>query len=446
MADCAVEERPSSHFRLFHPKVLQGHYADESVSLDRQESSLWLDLQNRSLIQNIPDFEKQSEGLLSKDGNSLIDTNVSYDLRLANIAQVLQAILNGFDEWGSDYPDKAAYFRSMINMLLLSQFAKNVKFYLLVLKGAPINTLEFLSHCMVHEREAYIRVDNAIQKTKLWTISYVFVPSKHRGSGYSKILLQCIQQYMKDQRVFLSTLYSDIGANFYGKLGWIPEQITEWKYTVTKDITNSSPQLVPFRIIPITPDTIPRIIQIEQEQFQTTIFKYHESDPSKSKNPVFSIMPTVETAECDYLDMLCKYASKYNLSMKESSISIMSGILIQSDTSDKEHYILWNIDVACKVLLISRIQISDPVVFTYAMKDILPTVALSYGLEEIVIWNQSLTSLNHDCPTEVILASVGYENLPVEERIPCLYYSCQETGNPDNQRIVWVHNEPCFWF
>lgn len=442
MASAAVAERPSPGFPILKRSRLleqRSHYVP-CVGRD-SESVLLKEDADRFILR---------EHSSNKSSDSLIASDSPYDLRTADPAQTMHAILNGAEEWQDGYPSKQEYLRSMMQLTLLSQTAKNTAVYILVPRGAERDTPELLAHCLVYKREAYMRTRIAsdldtTRKTQLWTISYVFVPTKHRGSGLAKILLLQLQQHMRDLGVSLSVLYSDIGSSFYSKLQWHQAQGHEWRYkTEPKSIKISHLPAFIYKLIrqsnldyhaaPISLTSLGYIVQQEQIRFQQDLSRA----PSES---AFAIVPTIAHAEWDYLDMVCKYAGKYSVSMQEAAASVFPGILLRSQTSSKDSYVLWNIDVVASVLLVTRIQLEDSRCLEFIVKRVIPSVAQAYGIKEIVLWHQSIPDVLLPL-AEQILSTAGYQASPIDSRVPCLYYG----PNTVNATVpLWMHNEPCFW-
>lgn len=435
MADCAVESRPSNN------PFSVNHYSDGIKTPCRQIS----------LTKQQQDFTKYNERVvlgpkLRNASRSLtLVKNDKYELRTTTYPQVIQTIINGALEWEDDYPSKKDYLGSMVRMLMLSQIAQHVVFYILVPEGAPEDTLEFLAHCMVYEREAYTRSKETLSPIKtvpIWTVSYVFVPTKHRGSGHGKRLLKTLQEYMVSKDIPLSILYSDIGTDFYSKMQWNPIPNMEWICQI-QDTDSFDLSFFPkiqenkhYIVTPVNLYTIEHVIEKDREKLSEELL-----DINPDGKYVFSIVPTIENLECDYLDMISKYSAKHNISLQAAALSIVCGAIVYPTTSYKEKeisYVLWSIDSTSQTLLITRLQASNQSCFEFIMKDVIKFAAMYYGMKEIVIWEQSCqSSFSH------LMPSFGYHHRQSKERIPCLYHQPQNTEHPVP---LWLHNELFFWF
>lgn len=429
MATCDTESRPSNlpfFWNLYSNKIkipCRQDFLSKSQSdyLYSERTILGPNIQNTSC----------SLTLIKDD---------QYELRTATFPQIIQAIINGSIEWEDDYPSKKDYLKLMIRMLMLSQIAQHVVFYILVPKEAPENTLEFLAHCMVYKREAYSKHINSssIDIVPVWTVSYVFVPTKYRGSGHGKQILKALQEYMTLKGISLSILYSDIGTDFYSKMQWNPIQNTEWIFQIQRDINiydlPISKTFQNYTIMPVNLYTIEYIIKKDKER----LFK--EMNMNTNSQPLFSIIPTVENLECDYLDMISKYSAKNNISLQSAALSIVCGAIIYPDSihDDKEiSYVLWNVDVSLQTLLITRLYAFNQSSFEFITKDLITLAASYYGMKQVIMWEQS-------CPSDFshLMPAFGYSNRQIKERIPCLYHHSDEYKSTP----IWLHNELFFWF
>lgn len=79
-------------------------------------------------------------------------------------------------------------------------------------------------------RPALLAVDGTLHGMVSHGCASVFTPAGNRGKGYAKTMLTSLRprlqthQEAEDKRVGFSVLYSDIGKEFYRKLGWLPDR------------------------------------------------------------------------------------------------------------------------------------------------------------------------------------------------------------------------------
>ncbi|KAG0254131.1 hypothetical protein DFQ27_007014 [Actinomortierella ambigua] len=79
-----------------------------------------------------------------------------------------------------------------------------------------------LSALETFERPAWIarKEDGQVHEVLAISIASVFTPEKFRSYGYGSFLMKAIWQKAKEMGAEVSYLYSDVGPNYYGRLGW----------------------------------------------------------------------------------------------------------------------------------------------------------------------------------------------------------------------------------
>ncbi|KAF3936055.1 hypothetical protein ABW20_dc0102856 [Dactylellina cionopaga] len=102
--------------------------------------------------------------------------------------------------------------------------------------SCPQSPDHILSACETIRKPCLItRKNGEVEEVICYGIGSVYTAERHRGKGYAKTMLQLLGHQLKSLpdpsdpkkshiRVGFSVLYSDIGKEFYAKIGWRPHQ------------------------------------------------------------------------------------------------------------------------------------------------------------------------------------------------------------------------------
>lgn len=109
--------------------------------------------------------------------------------------------------------------------------------WILVEKNRLPNQRQILCSCESFRKRALTGDKKGhIQEGLVHGVASVFCPPKYRGRGYGtrfmKELAQVLREWQPEHgKSFGSVLYSDIGKEYYAKLGWLPNP-TNWHYVL----------------------------------------------------------------------------------------------------------------------------------------------------------------------------------------------------------------------
>ncbi|TGZ81087.1 hypothetical protein EX30DRAFT_341060 [Ascodesmis nigricans] len=79
---------------------------------------------------------------------------------------------------------------------------------------------DLLAACETLERPAFVvGTDGKTQIVKSVGIASVFTPAENRGKGYAGVMMMKLAEWLDEQDVAFSVLYSDVGKEFYDKRG-----------------------------------------------------------------------------------------------------------------------------------------------------------------------------------------------------------------------------------
>ncbi|KAL2068615.1 hypothetical protein VTL71DRAFT_14952 [Oculimacula yallundae] len=101
--------------------------------------------------------------------------------------------------------------------------------WILVDKSLPADERRILASCETYKKRALLaRPDEEVRDVVIHGIASVFCDPEHRGHGYPQRMLRDLAEALKTWQVndgetcVGSVLYSDIGKDYYAKLGWAP--------------------------------------------------------------------------------------------------------------------------------------------------------------------------------------------------------------------------------
>lgn len=137
-------------------------------------------------------------------------------------------ILNA-DEW-SGFLDHAQYI-DREKYLLTADLTSHGRLtgWLLTSPNLPVNsdgTRPILAACETIQKDAYVAKNGKLEQVLSHGICSVFCRPEYRGKGYAgRMILElgkklATWQQVNGKKGSFSTLYSDIGPNFYSRLGW----------------------------------------------------------------------------------------------------------------------------------------------------------------------------------------------------------------------------------
>ncbi|KAI3644919.1 hypothetical protein MP228_011083 [Amoeboaphelidium protococcarum] len=143
------------------------------------------------------------------------------------------------EEWGVPLTVEQYLRREVV--LSECRFAKdNITYYVLIDDQDPG---QFLCHCEAYKRPARVyQSESEYVEVQCASIASVFTPKQHRGRGYASKMMGLIAEDLKQREFQFSTLFSDIGCQFYAMLGWTPYSSLQLRLDV-KELIQSKQSL-----------------------------------------------------------------------------------------------------------------------------------------------------------------------------------------------------------
>ncbi|TPX50682.1 hypothetical protein SeLEV6574_g00769 [Synchytrium endobioticum] len=277
--------------------------------------------------------------------------------------------LNGF-EWAKPLSMEQHKERELL--LLESEYSrKRGTRWALIADDAPEDTTDLLSSCESYKREAVLGFGNGqVTMTHSYRISYVFTPKVYRGKGYASTLMTLLMEELKkDEESLGSHLYSDVGADFYCRIGWKAYHRPTTTINV-KSVTPPAPSTDNCsQLSDMTLDTLPAILCNDTKR----LYEYAKS----SAHPIFIVLPTPEHAISQHIRS--RYCAR---ALRNIELPPILGKSIPNTDSFIMWFIAWNENK----MFVTRFR-CDYVENAKLLLAAVVDVAITYGLEKVEIWD-----------------------------------------------------------
>ncbi|CAG8623070.1 5595_t:CDS:2 [Cetraspora pellucida] len=288
------------------------------------------------------------------------------------------------------------------------------------------------SQCETYKRKALITLSSGqIQEEICYCITALFTPPQYRHKGYASKVIELLNDKFKfEYKSKFSYLYSEIGPNFYTRLGWKPFSHKEIRFNV------DNKYLAPL-------ENSELIIAINNSNLENVVNKDCElikNDHKKLNKKSIVILPTKPAF--DWLFQKTKLYSKFITDDKDSRL-FGAIILNKNNNSSNENFndelltnfIIWNHDFKDNRLFIIRFRSDSPyktrLLIQQAMQE-----ASKFQLKQIILWNPDLNLFN-------ISKSLNIFDGEVYERTESLPYLKWYEDDDDN--VDWVLIEKYSW-
>ncbi|KAJ2994456.1 hypothetical protein HDV02_001547 [Globomyces sp. JEL0801] len=325
---------------------------------------------------------------------------------------IQKALESNYSAWGAPSLTLEEYFERE-SYLASSKFSKeSLISWFLVDSDSPE---DILSSCETYRIPCLLSTNDGIVKGFCFAIGSVYTPTQHRRKGYASEMMKLLQNTLKSFKDSVaSTLYSDIGRDFYANLGW---KVHPSKSLVL-DQLNTIPSFEVSSIIPLTVDTARKLIEDEESQF---LNQFKSLD-----KPRFAIIPTINELEWLFnRGLFYSRVGKYKRKDQIKSIGIA--------TSTNDGYLTWSHSFKEGILYITMIQCTSANAKMLLLSAI--TEALKFGLEKVEIWNPSEDLVN--------AASSISKHFHVIDRTDSL--SSLAVWGQEDSELEWVRNEKYAW-
>jgi hypothetical protein len=312
---------------------------------------------------------------------------------------ILKTLQNSYAEFGAPFLTLDQYL-DRERFLAEQTFAKRLTCWVLLSDEGDV-----LSACETYRRPCMVRINDKVLHGDCMAVASVVTPIHHRKKGYATQMLKSLQTEIRSMEgVIASSLYSDIGPEFYDRMGWKCYESVSLMYEAKH---------------------CPVALKEMEELELTHLAKLLEEDLTELNQSLaekeFVVLPTIDALE--WLAARSKYYARIKDPRKVPSIF---GAKVDTD------YISWMYDFKGSVLAITHFrgchhQNCEKLLQFAAL------VAYEWNLANVEIWD----------PSPLLLHSAKCVGGHVTYRSESLS-SLQILGH-DQVPITWKWNEKYGW-
>ncbi|CAG8562376.1 11254_t:CDS:1 [Racocetra fulgida] len=322
-------------------------------------------------------------------------------------------------------------------MLANNEFtSKNFKVWILIPRKSDTNCKPYytsnntepiiLSQCETFQRKALITISpGRVKEATCYCITALFTPPKYRHMGYATIMMKLLNDKLKfELKASFSYLYSEIGPDFYSRLGWKIFPHKEIRFKVDN------------KFLPASADS-EMIVAINQSNLESVVNKdceFIKKELKKLNKKSIVILPTKPAF--DWLFQKTKFYSGYHASTEDPRL--FGAIILKGKNENEEmleRFIMWNHDFSENELLIVRFR-SDSLYMTRLLIQQAMQEANKFQFNRIILWNPDLKLFNISKDLNVFDGEVVERT----ESLPSLAWYADGDDNVD-----WILNEKYTW-
>lgn len=208
------------------------------------------------------------------------DSQDIYLVQATSEESIAQTIANS-TEWKGALPTVDAYIRRE-DLLANQDLTKNggLTIWMLVYQPAG-HDRKVLCGCETIRKKALVGRNGKVEEVIVHGVGSVFTPPAHRGKAYARRMMTELSQRLKGWQVdngkksLFSVLFSDIGKQFYSKIGWNPFPSAHVAIPVD---TRASTGLPPVRLLKSS--DIPELCDIDERIIRKRLAEFKESSQS----------------------------------------------------------------------------------------------------------------------------------------------------------------------
>ncbi|KAH7378482.1 hypothetical protein DE146DRAFT_626572 [Phaeosphaeria sp. MPI-PUGE-AT-0046c] len=219
------------------------------------------------------------------------------------------------DELSVIWKETASEWRAALSMskfLELSQYLETVPLarnqgithWILVDARLEANQRQILSSCETYRKRALASTkDGEVKDVIVHTVASVFCIPQYRGRGYAQRMMQELSRELRNWQLdglqcVGSMLYSDIGTNYYAKLGWRPHTLNS--HVELRSLSVSRSPLVQD----VLAEDIPALCSKDEEQLRNAMAKRIGEEQER-----VMIVPDIDHMSWHFAneDFVCKF-------------------------------------------------------------------------------------------------------------------------------------------
>ncbi|CAG8607370.1 3020_t:CDS:2 [Scutellospora calospora] len=357
----------------------------------------------------------------------------------ANPEQAKITNRNSYMSWGYPVLTIGEYIKRE-EILANNEFtSENFKVWILISRKSSVNcnstTLndtepEIFSQCETFKRKTLITLSpGQIKEEICYCITALFTPPKYRHKGYATTMMKILDNKLRyEYKATYSYLYSEIGPDFYSRLGWKIFAHKEIRFKVDGKFSATSRNS----------ETIVAINQYNLESIVNKDCEIIKKELMKLNKKSVVILPTKPAF--DWLFQKTKFYSKFHSDTDDprlfGAMILKNGFVNENDNEEMlKGFIMWNHDFKENELLIVRFRSESPYMTRLLLQQAMHE-AIKFQLTQIVLWNPDLKlfSISEDINI--------FNGIVVErtESLPSLAWYAD-----DDDDVDWILNEKYIW-
>jgi hypothetical protein len=313
--------------------------------------------------------------------------------------EILETIKNNYVEWGAPTLTWEQYIEREMYLAGLP-FSKGQTTWIYKVED------QIVSACETYNRPCIAKINGTIVRGECMSIASVYTPQKYRQKGYATSMLRNLLQDIKSRpNVMASTLYSDIGPNYYHKMGW--EFTKSQSLVIHVDYTKEYPQTCSL---------------VHYQAIDSIVVNIVDDLMSHMPNNSFAVLPT---SEC--------ITWMFSRSMYYAKLLFPNRLLESAGITHGSDSFFWFFEFKESKCYVTLCTVSSVESATLMLGQI-HEIAKSWGLKEIHIWSPSAILIE--------AANNGVFEASVIDRQDSLSSLAYFTGN---EKLSWVLNEKFAW-
>ncbi|KAF1923920.1 uncharacterized protein M421DRAFT_74007 [Didymella exigua CBS 183.55] len=305
-----------------------------------------------------------------------------------------------------------------------------------------------LASCETYRKKALVWRDGKLQEMVSHGVGSVFCGQHLRGKGYAQRLMKelgkALQTHQVDDTECLFTiLYSDIGKNYYARLGWMPFPSSH----IALPASSSTPTADLPTARPLYSKDLPELCKLDEDLVRKSL----ESRSKGSKTAV-ALIPDVETIQWHHA------REEFVSQEAHGKIPQIKGAIV-GDEAGKRVWCYWtrvwyNEDVSVvkgNTMHILRLVVEDDVLGTRQVTegdDTAVAALLAFAQREAEEWKTECLEIWNPAPSALAGAQILDKSTKVTDRhtesiASLLWYPEHEGATADH--VDWISNEKYGW-
>ncbi|KAI8051998.1 hypothetical protein BDF22DRAFT_689499 [Syncephalis plumigaleata] len=353
-------------------------------------------------------------------------------LRRASAAQIEVTWRNVVEQWGQGI----TYEQFLQRERLLSEqpgfTGDKMSFWVLVPASDP-DTLEPLAHCESFDRTSILVMpgDNdespIVKHVRCWSIASVFCPEKFRNRGYASELMALLRREAERTGITLSTLVSDVGAEFYARFGWHVYPSVEASFPAKSgDIALSNIEM-------LTETDIASVASADANELQARAMAL--MDRSTDDTPIAALLPS----EANYRWHWARTQFYAQIESMHPKPTVMGAILVDDTGRSIRNHIIWHHDLPKKITRVLRFC-CESVEVGQQLIAAAQNEAYSLGLNQVIVW----LSQEDDREATILQRLADCTETTRNDCLPSLAWF-NVNDHADNVNLRWLACDRYIW-